>query len=97
MVVELGNTYRRDLLRQVHLLCQNHLAFLKRTLHVHILKLVAEIDGLLDQRDEAPFDFQCDSSTLLNGLEQSAARLNSECLTTITKRCQYIIFALSPW
>lgn len=68
LVVELGDTYRRNLLWQVHLLCQDHFALLKRTFQVHVLELIAEIDGLLDQSYESPFDFQCNGGTLLNGL-----------------------------
>lgn len=63
------DTYWRDLPWQVHLLCQDHLALLQRTHQVHVLKLIAEINGLLDQSNESPFDFQRDGSALLNGLE----------------------------
>lgn len=75
-------THGWDLLRQVHLLRQHHLALFERTLHIHILQLVTEIDGLLDQRDETPFDFQGDGGSLLDPLEQSAASLDRESLTT---------------
>lgn len=83
---KLGVAHRRDLFWQVHLLRQDHLALLKRTLHVHILDLVAEINGLLDQSNEAPFDFQSDGSTLIDPLEQGTAGLNGEGLATVRQK-----------
>lgn len=71
------------MLWQVHLLRQDHLALLERTLHADVLDLIAEINGLLDQSDETPFDFQSDGSTLLDLLLQGAASLNGKSLATI--------------
>lgn len=65
------------------MLRQDHLALLKRTLHADVLDLIAEINGLLDQGDETPFDFQRNGSTLLDLLLQGAASLNGEGLATM--------------
>lgn len=77
--------YRRDLLGQIHLLLQNHLALLQWALEIHVLDLVTEIDCLLDQGDETPFDNQVDGSTLLNGIVQKTAGPDGQGLTTSEK------------
>lgn len=81
-----GCTHWWDLLRQVHLLCKLHLPLLERTVHIHILQLVTEINGLLDQSDKTPFDFQGDGGSLVDLLEQGAASCDGEGLATIEGR-----------
>lgn len=76
-------SYRRDLLWQVHLFLQNQVTLLKRTLQIHILDLVAEVDGLFHQRNQTPFHFQAHGSALLHGLLQNTFSLDVESRATV--------------
>ena len=82
--------YRRDLLGQIDLLLQNHIALLQRALEVHVLDLVTETDGLLDQGNETPFDNQVDGSPVLNGITQKTAGPDVQGLSTSEKECKSV-------
>lgn len=79
-------THWWDLLWQVHLLRKLHLPLLEWTIHIHILQLITEINGLLDQSDKTPFDFQGDRGSLVDSLEKGTTSCNGEGLTTIDGR-----------
>lgn len=76
-------SYRRDLLGQFDILCQNHLALLQRTLEVHIAELITKIGGLRDQSDKAIFDDQVDICALHNFIPYGTAGRDSELFATI--------------
>jgi hypothetical protein len=73
-------TYWRNLLGQVDLLRQDHLALLKRALQINILDLVAQVHGLLHQSDNAPFNLDIDDGTLGDGFVESTRGSDGECL-----------------
>lgn len=74
------------MLGQLHLFGQNHFTLLQRALHIDILELITEVDGLLDQSNETPLDLQAHSSALLDPLVEDTAGLDVENLATVEER-----------
>lgn len=83
-MAQLARTYRRDLLRQLDLLCESHLSCIQRTFQINVGHLVAQISCLLDQSDQSIFDHQVDVSSLLDWLiESSTGRDREDLAATI--------------
>jgi hypothetical protein len=76
-------TYRRNLPGQINVLCQAHLALLKRALEVSLLDRFATVRILVDECDEAVLDLQVHLETLTNFLLEVASGLDAELLTTM--------------
>lgn len=74
------------MLRQIHLLGQNHCTLLQRAFHIDILELITQIDSLRNQSNEAPFDFQGHGSALLDPLVEGTAGLDSEGCATVKEK-----------
>lgn len=76
-------TYRWDLPRQVDLLLHRNLALLQRTVKIDVLNLLAEVDLLPEEGDQAILDLQEHGSTVRDLLLQGTFGFDGEGLATI--------------
>lgn len=76
-------TYRRNLLWQVDILGELHLALLQWALEVRLANGVASIRLLVDECNQAVFDLEVHLEALANLLLEVACCLDAELLATI--------------
>lgn len=80
--IQRESTYRWDLIGQINLLGQGHGTLLQRALEIDILDLLTQIDLLLQQGNQAPFNLQEHRSALLDGIAQGTFCFDGEGLAT---------------
>lgn len=64
----LGRAYRRNSLRQIDGLFQDHLALINRALQVHLTGVLAQIKRLLDERNHTVLDDDIDIGASRNNI-----------------------------
>lgn len=74
--------YRRNLLGDIDVLGQLHLALLDRTCHVGFLDRFAEVGFLVDERDEAVFDLEVHLRAFVDRFLELARGRDAEGLST---------------
>jgi hypothetical protein len=78
-------TYRWDLLWQVNVLGESHVALLERALEVDFRNRVAEVVFLVDEGDEAVFDLDVYFCALFNLLLEIAGSLDGKSASTMSQ------------
>jgi hypothetical protein len=76
----LWEAYRRDLLGEIHILCQAHVALVERALQVNLANGFAQIGLLVDQGDQTVFDLKVHFGALFDFLFKGSGSFDGQSL-----------------
>jgi len=76
----------RNLLWQLHVLCQLHRSLFQRTLEIHVLDVLAQIRFLVDDADQAVLDLQVDFGACFDVFGEEAAGFDREGVAAVSQK-----------